>query len=50
LNAPLGGEGKGRGRPGRRWRGSPWGRWGGRLEVGDAPDRWDPPVGDRERE
>jgi hypothetical protein len=31
----------GRPRPGRR---------GGRLEVGDALDRWVPPVGDRERE
>jgi hypothetical protein len=23
---------------------------GGRLEVGDEPDRWAPPVGERERE
>jgi hypothetical protein len=47
-NSPRGSE------PRKRRRGAVAGRGqggrGGRLEVGDAPDRWVPPIGDRERE
>jgi hypothetical protein len=39
------GVGRRRGRGGRGGRGE-----GRRWEVGDAPDRWAPPVGDRVRE
>jgi hypothetical protein len=52
LNAPLSGEGKGHGRPGRApgwWCGPAMARGWGRPEVGDAPDRWVPPVDVRER-
>jgi hypothetical protein len=46
-----GGRGAGEGGRGRRGDAGD-GRRGhgvGRLEVGDDPDRWAPPVGDRER-
>jgi hypothetical protein len=39
----------GEGVPGSAARRGQGGR-GGRLEVGDAPDRWAPPVSERERE
>jgi hypothetical protein len=43
-------EGRGDGRMRRERPAAARGREGAALEVGDAPDRWVPPVSERERE